>query len=483
MIDIFKIDDIKDTDPLKNEKINAINFLKTKLERNLTKNPPTALHPSHLYWIIEERKGFLAHLFKENPDLADPAKKPDVKIKHIKGWGVFKDSHYKIVRQQYQIFFTDKLDGNNWREKIMEAENPEKIKEIKDLIGEEIFKIQGWTLIPMMEKLKLVRKEIKYLKEGITSGLYEKMKKEAQKSALIRDIGWVDRHIYFSGRGTRTFLIYDLLKKEIEEVLRLAQTECKKLGINYKWKEYAGATPKPNEILEPDTSKGSDTDSSENSDTDPKKYSDTDSEAEKPTPQETKKKLEEVKKELAKNPEDKPLNPVEIRKKLVELQTEADNSDDKDALQKEIAELRKLVEDLKKSLKEILQNAKDYAQKLFNYFQKENIKQITFEDDGTAKVEYENNENSKTFSSQEVDNHQELKELKEQIQKSEQKSLSRQELSQIVGSISSPTSTEKGHWEKFKYLYLSVVGIGLLIIGGLIVYWWMKKEKDQNQIE
>ena len=60
-------------------------------------------------------------------------------------------------------------------------------------------------------------------------------------------------------------------------------------------------------------------------------------------------------------------------------------------------------------MKGILVEVKDYARKLFSYFQKENVKQITFEEDGTAKVEYEDNKDSKTFSASEIDNHQELK--------------------------------------------------------------------------
>ena len=113
---------------------------------------------------------------------------------------------------------------------------------------------------------------------------------------------------------------------------------------------------------------------------------------------------------------------------------------------------------------------------MFSYFQKENIKQITFEEDGSAEVEYEDKQ-PKTFSSQEVDNHQELKGLKEQVQQSEQKTLSRQELSQIVGSTSSPASTEQKHWEKYKYYYFVGIGAVLLVIGGLIVYWWMKNNE------
>jgi hypothetical protein len=66
-------------------------------------------------------------------------------------------------------------------------------------------------------------------------------------------------------------------------------------------------------------------------------------------------------------------------------------------------------------------------------------------------VEYEDNQ-SKTFSASEIDDTEELAALKEHVQQSEQKSLSRQELSQIVGSTSSsPTSTmKKSHWETYK---------------------------------
>ena len=95
-------------------------------------------------------------------------------------------------------------------------------------------------------------------------------------------------------------------------------------------------------------------------------------------------------------------------------------------------------------------------------------------------MEYEGNY-SKTFSASEIDNTEELSVLKEQSRQSEQKSLSRQELSEIVGSTSSPTSTEKGqgHFEKYKYHYFAGIGVALLAIGGLTVYWLMKKKQKE----
>lgn len=146
-------------------------------------------------------------------------------------------------------------------------------------------------------------------------------------------------------------------------------------------------------------------------------------------------------------------------------------------LTKQFKELRQQLEEVKQSLKGMLEEAKDYAQKLFNWFKKENIEQITFEEDGSAKVKYEDNKNSKTISASEIKNNQELLTLKEYSRQSQQKSLSHQELSQIVGSTSSPTSTEKSHWETYKYYYFVGVGVTLLAMGGLMVYWWMKKDK------
>jgi hypothetical protein len=109
--EIFKINDIKESDPLKGLKQATINKIKRDFLTKFLKTK--SFKPSHFYYMIEERKGFIKRLFEDYPDLHDPAKKPDIRQKHFKGWGVFSDNTYATLRSHYKLFFTEGLDGNN----------------------------------------------------------------------------------------------------------------------------------------------------------------------------------------------------------------------------------------------------------------------------------------------------------------------------------------------------------------------------------
>ncbi|KLL02329.1 MAG: hypothetical protein MRERC_2c057 [Mycoplasmataceae bacterium RC_NB112A] len=465
---IFKIDDIKDNDVLKDKKISTINFLKRSLinpQFPLTKNPKTNYQASHLYWIIEEYKRFIGDLFKNYPDLHDPAKKPDVRKKLRKGWGDITDNSYKILRQRYKLFFTEKLDGNNWREKIRDAESNEKVVEIEQLI----IKAKTDFSTRLVRRLKSARQNISLLeKKRIEQKVYRKSLTEPLQTLLIDDIKNIENFIYSQGQGIMFFVAYDLLKKEINNALALAQNECKLLNVSRDWKYYQAENPQPYQPGENHSPDNSEDDS------------DTDSENEKFSPQVLKKQLEEAKEELKKPDKISPNNKEKIEKALDKLQENSDNAGD-ESLRKEIEELRKELAKIKKTLKQILENTKDYTQKLFNWFKNKSVKKLIWQDNDELLVE-KNNGKNEILSSEKVQQDEVLKQFKELSQQSEQKSLTFSELSQITAAPSLPDNTpNQKHWDKYGRYYIGtvvIVAIVVIVSAGAVFYrFWIKKHK------
>ncbi|CAH1756006.1 24913_t:CDS:2 [Entrophospora sp. SA101] len=119
------------------------------------------------------------------------------------------------------------------------------------------------------------------------------------------------------------------------------------------------------------------------------------------------------------------------------------------------------------------ETGEEFMKKFIQWFKEQNIKQIILTPDGKLKIEYHDNKPKEELSSQQIDmqpHKQQLNNVKEYLQKTNKKSFDEQKLNDLEKKLNNLTneflSTEKP--KDYKVLWVSLGGIGLLVIGGLL---------------
>lgn len=97
--------------------------------------------------------------------------------------------------------------------------------------------------------------------------------------------------------------------------------------------------------------------------------------------------------------------------------------------------------------------------------------------DGKLKIEYNNNNKAnEEISSQQIVNNQHKQQLtiaKRHLQQTNENSLSQQKLNNLVNQ-----PLTNGKPQDYKILWISLGGVGLLVIGGLIGWLLVKKKRN-----
>ncbi|RHZ36937.1 hypothetical protein [endosymbiont GvMRE of Glomus versiforme] len=127
----------------------------------------------------------------------------------------------------------------------------------------------------------------------------------------------------------------------------------------------------------------------------------------------------------------------------------------------------------------------EFMKDFVKWFKSQNIKQITLTSDGKLNIEYHDSKPKEELSSNSLNNHQhkqELTSVKSYLQKTNRNSFNEQKLNDLEKKLNDTlvnskfSSNEKP--QDYKILWLSLGGIGLLGVGGLI--GWLLTRKHRN---
>ncbi|MCE8163012.1 MAG: hypothetical protein I3273_00345 [Candidatus Moeniiplasma glomeromycotorum] len=428
---IFKIDDIKDNDPLKDKKVNAINEVKNWFSANLNNAradddywvqrgyyvEPWNLEPADLVFALEEKKAFISWFMKSFPQFNVPydpakrkggmknlrfknkeAKKGKYAPKHDREWG-FEVKPNLLARERDFLFGTNNtaiITVENWRERIRDATTQEEIEDIKSLmksrwkIDDFVHNCRGLIDIACqnMQDLKV--------NVGMYPNHYESAKTFLEwlfKSSLKRLEGkilnekdswgsWEAKTAIFREAGMKWshYITYKALKDELEKTYYLVKEKAEEKRVEWDWKSYSLFSPKkaptPNSKAPPTPSSNSVPSPN------PNVPSDDDKKKNPPLSEnEINQKLEKAKTEITKlakpknpdQPGQKALSKEKKEQKIAEIEeliNELEEKDESGSSNKILAELKEQVQELQRQLAEIKKSLKEILENAKDYTRK-----------------------------------------------------------------------------------------------------------------